>query len=389
MATSPRPFYSPSRPQRRYDRSVRTGEAGPCDERVEAIHRNGIVVDFCTNLLTEGVLRAVDDYRAGGVHLVSQSIDPPWRLSVHARPHLDLIPDPHTALRTVAWVRRLVQEHEDLAFVESVDNVRAAKAAGRLAVMLHSQNATQFGFDLDLVAELYAAGLRVSGLAYNVRSLAADGCIEESNAGLSRFGRAVINEMNRVGMVVDGSHVGERSTLEAMDVSEAPVVFSHNGCKAVREHPRNLTDEQLRRCAETGGVIGIFAIPTFLSDEPLPGMEAFLAHVLHAIEVAGVEHVGLGLDYWFGMDPYIDYEWPALDHGPDDGVSGAIEKHLLWNPGNLGPNNESPREPVEGIASPTDIPNVTAALLNRGLSPSEASGVMGGNWMRVLESTWR
>ena len=361
---------------------------GRSDERVEAIHQDGIVVDFCTNLLTEGALRAVDDYRAGGAHLVSQSIDPPWRLSAHARPHLDLTPDPHTALRTVAWVRRLVQEREDLAFVERVEDVHAAKAGGRLAVMVHSQNATQFGLDLDLVAELYAAGLRVSGLAYNVRSLAADGCIEESNAGLSRFGRAVIREMNRVGMVVDGSHVGERSTLEAMEVSETPMVFSHNGCKAVREHPRNLTDEQLRRCGESGGVVGIFAIPTFLTIEPLPGMDAFLAHLLHAIEVAGVEHVGLGLDYWFGMEPYLDYRWPALDTGPDDGLSGTVEK-LLWNPGNLGPDNKSPREPVEGIASPADIPNVTAALLDKGLSTEEVTGVMGGNWMRVLESTWR
>ena len=230
------------------------------DERVERIHRDGVIVDMVTNLLTEGVVRAIDDFRAGGVHLICQSIDPPWHLSAHARPYLDLTPDPHTALRTVAWVRRLVQEREDLAFVETMGDVHAAKAAGRLGVTLHSQNATPFGLDLDLVGDLYAAGLRMSGLAYNVRSLAADGCIEESNAGLSRFGRRLVLEMNRVGMIVDGSHVGVRSTLEAMDLAEAPFVFSHNGCGAVHEHPRNLTDEQLRRCAETGGVIGILAI---------------------------------------------------------------------------------------------------------------------------------
>jgi membrane dipeptidase len=214
-----------------------------------------------TNLLTEGVLRSIDDFRSGGVHLVCQSIDPPWRLSALARPHLDLTPDPHTALRTIAWVRRLAQDRDDLVFVETVADVHRAKAEGRLAVMLHSQNASPFGLDLDYVAELYAGGLRMSSLAYNVRSLAADGCIEGSNAGLSRFGRRVVREMNRVGMIVDGSHVGVRSSLEAMDATEAPFVFSHNGCAAVRPHPRNLTDEQMRRCAETGGVIGILAIP--------------------------------------------------------------------------------------------------------------------------------
>ncbi len=356
------------------------------EEQVERIHRDGIVVDFCTNLLTEGALRSVEDYRAAGVHLVSQSIDPPWRLSAHARPHLDLAPDPLTALRTIAWVRRLVQERTDLSFVEGVGDVRAAKDGARLGVLLHSQNASPFGLDLDLVPELYGAGLRVSGLAYNVRSLAADGCIEESDAGLSRFGRALIREMNTVGMVVDGSHVGERSTLEAMDVCEGPFVFSHNGCRAVREHPRNLTDDQLRCCAESGGVIGILAIPPFLSAEPRPGFEAFMAHLLHAIEVAGVHHVGLGLDFWFGMGPYTELAWPKLDASPDDGVPGV--RDLFWNAGDLG-SGEDPAREIEGIASPGDVPNVTAALLDQGLSVDEVTAVMGGNWMRVLEAVWR
>jgi len=364
--------------------SVTEGLGGR-DGRVQRIHREGIVVDFCTNLLTEGVLRSVEDYRAGGVHLISQSIDPPWRLSAHARPHLDLTPDPLKALRTVAWVRRLVQTRDDLAFVERVRDVHDAKDAGRLGVLLHSQNASQFGLDLDLVHELYAAGLRVSSLAYNIRSLAADGCIERSNAGLSRFGRALIAEMNAVGMIVDGSHVGVRSTLEAMDVCEAPFVFSHNGCAALHEHPRNLTDEQLRRCAETGGVIGVLAIPPFLSDRATVGFDAFMAHLLHAIEIAGVEHVGLGLDHWFGMERYADLEWPKLDTAPDDGAPGVRE--LFWNPGDLGPE-DAPGQ-VEGIASPLDIPNVTAALFERGLSAEEVAAVMGGNWLRVLGAVWR
>src|SRR3972149_5759748 len=177
---------------------------------------------------------------------------------------------------------RVGRIHPDGVVVDMVPNLLTE---GGLRVILPSQNATPFGFALDLVAELYAAGLRMSGLAYNVRSLAADGCIEESNAGLSRFGRRVVAEMNRVGMIVDGSHVGVRSTLEAMDVTEAPFVFSHNGCAAIREHPRNLTDEQLRRCAETGGVIGILAIPMFLNGELAAPFEAFLEHLLHALEI--------------------------------------------------------------------------------------------------------
>ncbi|HSD48508.1 MAG TPA: membrane dipeptidase [Actinomycetota bacterium] len=356
------------------------------DERVERIHRDGVVVDMVTNLLTEGVLRGIDDFRTGGVDLICQSIDPPWRLSAMARPYLDLTPDPQTALRTVAWVRRLAQERDDLAFVETVEDVHAAKAAGRLGVTLHSQNATPFGLDLDLVGELYAAGLRMSGLAYNVRSLAADGCIEESNAGLSRFGRRLVLEMNRVGMIVDGSHVGVRSTLEAMDVAEAPFVFSHNGCAAVREHPRNLTDEQLLRCAQTGGVIGILAIPLFLTGERSAPFEAFLRHLLHAIEVAGVEHVGLGLDHWYGMPPYADLIWPSVDARADDGVSDL--RGIFWDEPALAGQDVVEGE-VEGLGTPAGVPLITAALLDRGLSEAEVTGIMGGSWLRVVAATWR
>src|SRR3990170_5394881 len=111
------------------------------DERVERIHRDGVVVDMVTNLLTEGVLRSIEDFRSGGVHLICHSIDPPWRLSALARPHLDLTPDPHTAFRTIAWVRRLLQERDGLAFVETVGDVHAAKAAGGPGGGLRSGNA--------------------------------------------------------------------------------------------------------------------------------------------------------------------------------------------------------------------------------------------------------
>ncbi|HEX5949782.1 MAG TPA: membrane dipeptidase [Actinomycetota bacterium] len=354
------------------------------DERVERIHREGVVVDGITNLLTEGVLGAIDDYRSGGVHLICQSIDPTWRHSALARPHLDLAPDPHTALRTIAWVRRLVQQREDLAFVTTASEARDAKAEGRLGVMLHSQNASPFGMDLDLVHELRGAGLRMSGLAYNVRSLAADGCKEESNAGLSRFGRRLVREMQAVGMIVDGSHAGERSTLEATELAEAPFVFSHSGCAAVHPHPRNVTDEQLRRCAGTGGLVGIVAIPPFLTDGPTATLDDVLAHLLHAVDVVGTEHVGLGLDFWYGMSRYTDLAWPEIDRRADDGVPD--QARILWDPGDLGAGDDAAGQ-VEGLAHPGEVSNLTAALFDRGLDEVEVRAIVGGNWLRVLEAT--
>lgn len=343
---------------------------------------------MCTNLFTEGVGEAVADYVAGGFGLVSQSIDPPYRLSAHVRSYLDVSPDPMTALRTIAWVRALVRDSEDLAFVETLADVAQARRDGRLAVMLHSQTSTQFGFDLDLVSELHAAGLRVSGLAYNLRTLAADGCVEESNAGLSRFGRRLVQELNDVGIVVDGSHTGERSSLEAIDCSRTPVVFSHNGCRALHEHPRNLTDEQLRACAARGGVIGIVAIPPFLTGTSRVGLEAVGDHIVHAVEVAGAEHVGLGLDYFFGFEAYAHRAWPQVD--PGRGGRQRDVGELLWDATDLPTDLAGDDVPmqVDGLETPRGLPALTEHLRQRGLSPAELRLILGRNWLRVLGECW-
>jgi membrane dipeptidase len=171
-----------------------------------------------------------------------------------------------------------------------------------------------------------------------------------------------------------------------MDVAEAPFVFSHNGCAAIHEHPRNLSDEQLRGCAQTGGVVGILAIPLFLTGERSAPFEDFLRHLLHAIEVAGVEHVGLGLDHWYGTPPYADLIWPAVDPRADDGVSNLRE--IFWDEPALAGQDVVEGE-VEGLGTPAGAPLISAALLDRGLSETEVAGVMGGNWLRILAATWR
>ena len=341
-------------------------------------------MDMVTNLLTEGVTEAIGDYLAGGVHVVCQSIDPPWRLSSHARPHQDMAPGPEIALRTMASVRALTAARDDAAFVDTFDDLERALAEGRLSILLHSQTSSQFGSDLDLVSETYAAGLRMSALAYNVRSLAADGCVESSNAGLSRWGRHVVSEMNRVGMIVDGSHVGERSTLEAMDRTETPFVFSHSGCRALHEHPRNITDEQIRRCAATGGVVGIYAIPWFLCGSVQAPIETMVEHVRHAVDVAGIDHVGLAPDLFFGFGGYVDRAWPSIE-GPDDGV-GRLDD-LLWGDDDLPATSEPDR--LAGFATAADWPTLTQALLDAGFDEREVRAISGENWVRVMRACWR
>ncbi|WP_088286188.1 dipeptidase [Kineosporia sp. A_224] len=357
--------------------------AAPRDDAVARLHA-GPVVDMVTNLVTEGVPGWADDCLAGGVDLVCQSIDPTWRHSAHVRPYLDVMPDAATAFRTLAWLRAAVARDDRLLLAQDVPaDVERARASGRLAVMAHSQTSTQFGMDLDLVHELHAAGLRMTGLAYNLRTPAADGCVEETDAGLSRFGRRLVEECNDAGLVVDGSHAGVRSTLDAIEVSGRPVVFSHNGCRALYDHPRNLTDEQLRACAARGGVVGVVAVPAFLAGTARIPLSVLGDHVLHAVDVAGAEHVGLGLDWFWGFEAYAAHAWPDVDPAAGGGTRRPRDVgDLLWDPQHLPPPGAVLA--VDDLPTPARLPALTRHLLDRGLSEAELALVLGGSWLRVL-----
>jgi membrane dipeptidase len=271
--------------------------------------------------------------------------------------------------------------------VQDVADIDHAREHRRLGVILHSQTSTQFGLDLDLVTELHAAGLRVSGLAYNLRTPAADGCVESTNAGLSRFGHRLVQELNEVGIVVDGSHAGERSTLDAIDRSSRPIVFSHSGCRALHEHPRNITDEQIRRCADRGGVIGIVGVPMFLNGTPSMPLSVLGDHLIHALEVAGPDHVGLGLDYWFGFAAYADQAWPCVDPWADGGRRHWQDVgDLLWDPEHL-PPADAPDD-IGELPTAAELPTLTRHLLDRGLTEHEVAGLLGANWLRVLRACW-
>lgn len=246
--------------------------------------------------------------------------------------------------------------------------------------MLHFQTSSPFERDLDLVEVFYRLGVRVAQLTYNISNFVADGITEGRDAGLSKFGRQVIKEMNRVGMVIDGSHSGARATLQAMEPSEAPFIFSHSGCKAVYDHPRNITDDQIRACAATGGVIGVVGLPYFLSDSREATIEHLIRHVVHIAELVGTDHIGIGMDYWAGVLPYSTPEQQVARLTIQDAADD------IWNPGDI------PVHPwgfAPGIETPAGMRNVTAALLRYGFSYEEALKIMGGSFLRVFAQVWK
>lgn len=193
---------------------------------------------------------------------------------------------------------RYLAAHPDL-FVKAtkVADVEEARRSGRMAVFYLYQNSEQFGDDLDRVEMFYRLGLRSSQITYNERNRAGVGCRAQGDeGGLTDFGRALVERMNDVGMLVDLSHANERTMADTIAHSRAPVIISHTGCDAVYAHERNTSDANLRALADTGGVVGICQLRPFLTAEKSDNLHAYFDHIDHAVQACGVEQVCIGSD---------------------------------------------------------------------------------------------
>ncbi len=187
--------------------------------------------------------------------------------------------------------------------VQTADDVLRAKREGRLGVVFTFQGTLAFERNAELVELFYRLGIRQALMAYNQRNHVGDGCHERTDAGLSRLGVEVVREMNRVGMLVDCTHTGYRTTMDVFEVAEGPVVFSHSNARALADHERNIADEQARACARTGGVVGVNGISLFLGGPP--DAAGMFRHVDHWVQLLGAAHVGLGLDFVSDPEPLL------------------------------------------------------------------------------------
>ena len=190
------------------------------------------------------------------------------------------------------------------------------------------------------------------------------GAREATDAALSRFGVSVVKEMNRVGMMVDGSHSGHRTTLHAMEVSSAPFVFSHANAHALHPHYRNIRDDQIKACAETDGVIGINGCGCFLGDAEA-STEAIFRHVDYMVNLVGPKHVGIALDYTL---PDPDWTWDKVD--PD-----------AWPPSEASIDARD--------AGPEQLPELTQQMLDHGYGEEDVRDILGRNFLRVAREVWR
>ena len=326
---------------------------GTAREDAATLHDDALVWDMTVPFQPRyGEFSLLDRYRASGVDFVSLTVNE------FANPLAG-------TLLHVASVRQGIRERSDeMALVESVEDIERAKAGGKLAVGFHFQETNPLEGSLAMIEVYYRLGIRHMLLAYNQKNRVGDGCAESTDAALSRFGVSVVREMNRVGMLVDGSHSGHRTTLHAMEVSSAPFIFSHANAHALHPHYRNIRDDQIKACAETNGVIGVNGCGSFLGDAEA-STETIFRHVDYMVNLVGPKHVGLALDYTL---PDPDWTWDKVD--PD-----------AWPPSEANIDAKD--------AGPEQLPELTQQMLANGYGEEDVRDILGRNFLRVAREVWR
>ena len=281
--------------------------------------------------------------------------------------------------KTIGLWEREIDAHPDVLMrIKSAADLERAKESRRLGLIYGFQDATPLGDDPGRVELFSHFGVRVIQLTYNRRNLLGDGCLEAANAGLSRLGQQVVERMNELGVLVDLSHCGHRTTLDGIAMSKRPVAITHAGCAAVADLPRNKTDEELRRLADKGGVMGIYFMP-FLRTQGQPMTADLIRHIEHAVDVAGEDHVGLGTD---GGISQIELTPEFIQHHQED----------IQNRRRLGISAPGEEEDVytflPDLNTPRRFETLAALLRERGHSQARIEKILGGNFARLFREVW-
>lgn len=255
--------------------------------------------------------------------------------------------------------------------IDSADDLASVQGSGRAGILIGLQDSTHFRTVRDVEA-FHDLGQRVSQLTYNSRNMIGNGSTERVDGGISDFGVSIVEEMNRVGMAVDVSHSGDQTTLDACEVSRAPVLYTHSNARALNPgHPRCKTDEAIMRMARTGGVMGITGVRMFVKGDEPTTVEHFLDHFDHVRDLIGVEHLGIGSD--------IDLQ------GYDDMPTAEYEQLKSGYKGSYGFREKID---IDAIAHPKRMFDVTDGLIRRGYTDDHIRGILGANFQRVLGEIW-
>ncbi len=275
-----------------------------------------------------------------------------------------------TCLNLARW-DRWVDAHRDLILkVRTTDDIRTAKQTGRVGVILGFQNTSGFDDQLDAVGFFKQAGVGIVQMTYNTQNLVGSGCYESTDGGLSDFGREVVAEMNRVGVLCDLSHVGANTSRDVILASRKPVAYSHCLPSGLKQHPRNKSDDELRFIAEHGGFIGVTMFPPFLKRGTAAGVHDVVEAIDYVIDLAGEDTVGIGTDFTQGHGAGF-FDWITHDKGHARKLTDFGEITF-----------------PEGFATLAEYPNLTAAMADAGWPETKIRKILGLNWLRLLDEVW-
>lgn len=283
--------------------------------------------------------------------------------------------------RIAGWLGRTAAPGSEWQLVETRDDLDAARTAGKTGIIMGWQNMRPIEDDLDRLALFHKLGVRIMQITYNYRNFLGDGCLETEDAGLSVIGRDAVRLMNALGIAIDLSHVGDRTTLDAIALSEKPVLATHAGARALTDLPRNKPDDVLKAIAATGGVIGASVYGPMLWDgDPSrrPTIDDFVRHLEHIVEVAGIDHVGFGTDLPAARD-LTKTAFEAANRRLWSGISSYGDAF----------GHDIPARYPADANSHAKLPAVTEALVRRGWRMQDIEAYLGGNFARAFSEIWR
>lgn len=314
--------------------------------------------------------RAINDTRASGTTAINITLG-----------YVSGPEDPYQyTIRDIAeWDSIIRERRTDLLKVLSAQDILAAQRENRIGIIFGFQNGASVGDDAGRVKVFADLGVRIIQLTYNDRNQIGDGSAVPENGGLTRFGHEVVEALNESRILVDLSHSGEQTCLDAINTSTAPVTITHTGCRAITNLPRNKTDEELRLVAEGGGVVGIYFMP-FLREDGQARADDVVRHIEHALDVCGQDHVGIGTDGdATAIDDMTKYRTAIageLQQRKKAGVSAAGETSRVV-------------PLVPDLMGPTQFQKLADMLHKRGHSPNSIEKILGLNFLRLMKEVWQ
>ncbi len=313
--------------------------------------------------------RALADARASGLCAFNQTLgyvagkEDPFELTVR---------------EIGIWDALIRRKPDSLVKVLTSRDIRQAHTSGKLGVIYGFQNAAMMGADAKRVALFANLGVRVIQLTYNGRNQLGDGSMVAENKGLSPFGREVLGELNRNRVLVDLSHSGETTCLDAIAGSDKPIIISHTGCRALTDLPRNKSDKELRMLADKGGFVGIYFMP-FLAIDRQPTAADLIAHIEHAVNICGEDHVGIGTD---GSVPKIDDMAAYMIE-----FRKEVETRRAAGIGAAGERADIVKF-LPDLSGPEKFRKLAGLLSKRGHSSGRIEKLFGANFLRVADAIW-